>query len=171
MIRLFILYCALCTVLPNESNAQFLESDERRWAKRLNLSEGYVHKIVKAAGYSEDDEARIENLDVHHLRHRRHIFLVMVAGNGHCLTLIVLAKKAGSLEKIWETAEAPSGAGFCHEGTYSGNFTARATEDGAIVVDVPKDEEGSYVLEGIKSLVYRWNGQNYTLVVPPLKQN
>jgi hypothetical protein len=87
----------------------------------------------------------------------------MTAGNGHCLTLIVLAQTGESVRKVWEASELPGGGGFCHDGARTGDFTAHATAGGVITVDVPKDEEGNYVLQGIKRLVYRWNGENYQL--------
>src|SRR5260370_31189730 len=90
-----------------------LRNDEARWARQLSLKQSYVRKIVEAAGCSQDDEVRIENLDVRHLRARKHILLVTAAGNGHCLTLSVVASKKESMEKIWEASEL-GGGGFCH---------------------------------------------------------
>jgi hypothetical protein len=160
---LIALHCALCLTSIMPSNAEsYLRADETRWAKRLGLKESYVRQIVKAANFSEDDEVRIENLDVGHLSARKHILLVTAAGNGHCLTLVVIARKAGSLEKIWETADFHDG-GFCHVGAYSGNFEARATREGAIVIDVPKFATGKYVFDEIKRLIYKWDGKTYVL--------
>jgi hypothetical protein len=166
MLYLLAFQCALylAGIHPGSDGApSYLKSDEARWAKRLGLKQSYVRKIVEAAGYSQDNQVRLEDLDVRHLRPRKHVFLVMTAGNGHCLTLIVIAQKTGFLQKVWEAAELPGGAGFCHDGARTGNFTAHATEDGVIIVDVPKDEEGHYVLEGTKRLVYKWNGKTYAL--------
>jgi hypothetical protein len=158
-------HCALYLAGINPGStgpSSYLKSDEATWAKRLGLNPSYVSGIVKAAGFSEDDEVRIEVLDVHNLRARKHILLVTVAGNGHCLTLTVVARKTASMEKIWEASDF-GGGGFCHDGARTGDFIARAAKGGVIVVDVPKDENGNYVLPGVKHLVYRWNGETYEL--------
>ena len=49
------------------------------------------------------------------------------------------------------------------ESYLTGNFEARATRSGVIIIEVPKDENGNYVLDGIKHLVYKWNGEAYVL--------
>jgi hypothetical protein len=150
-----------------QDRESYLKQDETTWARRLGLEPSYVSKIVNAAGFSEDDEVRIDNLDVRHLRLGKHILLVTAAGNGHCLTLTVIAVKAESMEKIWEMSELPGGGGLCHVGAYTGNYIARATADGAIVVDVPRYKGGNYPqgkhVAGIKRLVYQWNGETYVL--------
>jgi len=158
------LYCALYMNASStgQDATSMLRRDEAKWASRLGLTPSYVDKIIKAAGYSEEDEFRIENLDVGHLSQRKHILLVTAAGNGHCLTLSVVARKAESLQKIWELSETPAGGGFCHVGAYSGNFRAYATSTGKIVIDVPKDKRGRYILDAPR-LVYKWDGEHYSL--------
>jgi hypothetical protein len=148
------------------NSASLLQADEVRWAKRLGVKPVYVSGIVRAAGFVEDDEVRIDNLDIRHLSRRKHILLVTAAGNGHCLTLTVVTRKEESLEKVWQMYEL-NGAGFCHVGAYSGDFSARANADGFIIVDVPKFEGGTYprgkYVLGVKQLVYVWNGKTYVV--------
>jgi len=146
------------------NSTSLLQADEVRWAKRLGVKSEYLSRIVKAAGFVEDDEVRIDNMDIRHLWRRKHILLVTAAGNGHCLTLTVVARNEASLEKVWQTYEL-NGAGFCHVGAYSGDFSARANGDGFIIVEVPKFEGGTYprgkYVLGVKQLVYVWNGKTY----------
>jgi hypothetical protein len=165
MRRLIALCCALSLtgVHYGEAGASLLKKDEAKWAKLLRLNQSYVSSIVKAAGYSDEDQVRIETLDIRHLSARKHILLVTAAGNGHCLTLTVLTRKTESIQKIWEVSETPEGAGFCHVGAHSGNFKAYATSSGSVIVVVPKDEEGNYIVSRTGQLVYKWNGKTYML--------
>src|SRR5258708_20103411 len=165
MVYLAAFFCALSlTGINSGSNGEsYLKSDEARWAKQLGVKQSYVREIVKTAGFSEDDQVRIDDLDLRHLSVRKHILLVTAAGEGHCLTLSVVARKSGSIQKVWELTEFPEGGGLCHDGARTGNFEVRATRSGVIIIDVPKDENGNYVLDGIKHLVYKWNGEAYVL--------
>jgi hypothetical protein len=157
--------CALilAAIVPRLSGQSLLKADEATWAKRLRLQQSYVSKIVQAAGFSEDDEIRIEKLDLQHLSSRGHVLLVTAAGNGHCLKLTVLARKENFVRRVWRTSVAPGGAGFCHAGAYSGDFQAHATSNGTIVVEVPRYAKGGYVLPGVRRLVYKWDGQKYAV--------
>jgi hypothetical protein len=152
---------SFATVSSTQSSTSQLRTDELRWARKVGLPQSTVSAIVKAAGISEDDEVRIENLDAHHLMHRNHVLLVTAAGNGHCLTLDVVEHGKNSVKKVWEVSEAPDGSGFCHTGAHSGDFKAYAAADGRIILDVPKDKDGHYVLDGIRRLIYTWNGGTY----------
>jgi len=165
MVYLIALYSALSLATIShgcpDDQPSYLKSDEARWAKRLGVKQSYIHEIVKTAGFAEDDQVRIEDLDLRHLSVRKHILLVTTAGNGHCLTLSVVGRKKESMEQVWKADEL-GGAGFCHDGARTGDFQARATEAGVIIVDVPKYANGKYVMP-VKQLVYKWNGHEYVL--------
>jgi len=155
--------CKLRNLSAQSDQSSLLKSDETRWARQLKLKRAYVSALVKAAGYAENNDARIENIDVVNLRSRRHSLLVMAAGNGHCLDLVVLANVKAGVEKIWQQSQTPDGGGFCHSGAGTDDFKAHTTKSGTIVVDVPMDENGELVIPGMTHLVYKWNGQTYAL--------
>src|SRR5258708_30332058 len=142
MLYLAAFFCALSlTGINSGSNGEsYLKSDEARWAKQLGVKQSYVREIVKTAGFSEDDQVRIDDLDLRHLSVRKHILLVTAAGEGHCLTLSVVARKSGSIQKVWALTEFPEGSGLCHDGDRTGKFEERTTRRGVPSTDLTKDD-------------------------------
>ena len=148
----------------DENWTKIHHQDDVRWAKKTGLSPQQVRSLRAAADIDDDTEAaRIDSLDTAALAFRKQVLLVTAAGNGHCLTLTVFSRLGQSFQKIWEADEIPGVSGFCHNGAYSRDFNVRATKEGKIIVEVPKDTSGTEAFGGLKQLIYRWNGKTYVL--------
>ena len=113
------------------------------------------------AGITDTTEnALILSIDAKSLANRRQILLTE-AGNGRCLRLHVMARKAEGFEEVWSLDELPDhpGRGICAQAPRSPS--AYATPDGRIVLEVPVRFDAFERSVPVNSYSFTWDGSTY----------
>lgn len=109
--------------------AMNLDQLAAQWSRRTGLNRSDVLSMIRAAGMRDSTPDYLDAIDHRTLRKRGDVLVVTADGNGHCLTLHVLRKKADGYRVVWTVSELPEGAGLCRMGSASPRAYARAPDE------------------------------------------
>jgi hypothetical protein len=145
---------------------QVHREDDAKWAHLTGLSAATVHKLWRMASRfanENDDDSRIDQLDLRALSNRNHVLLVTSSGADHCLRVSVFeVVPANSFRKLWTEEQSPDGEGFC--ATRLGQAKVQVW-DGIIDVVIPEAQNADDA-RNVSTIVYQydWKDAEYRYI-------
>jgi hypothetical protein len=148
----------------------FHKKNDAEWAKKTGLRPDQVRAMrLVYAGTDNYPANTIDDIDAATLKNRDQVLFVSSDGSGHCLTVMVFAKRQSAFEMIW-SVRGTSGGGFCRSNAFTPNPRAYVGRNGSsIIIDVPAcpmqyPEEPNYPklrrCYG-QQFTYAWTGSTY----------
>lgn len=172
----FVLFACVAPAFAQTDSAGLLklrhQREDQTWARRSGLTEIEVRAIRIIAGIADSDSAQILSLDANSLKQRNHILLTEI-GNGHCMRVHVVERKANGFSEVWLLSDVPAhswsfsdtsdrpGRGFCPAAAKSPGV--HVTAQGAIVLEVPVLMDPFERSAPVSTYTFRWDGGKYLL--------
>jgi hypothetical protein len=151
------------TAVRSQDWKQVHPEDDAKWAHMTGLSAATVHNLWRMASHfadENDDDSRIDQIDLRALSARNHVLLVTSSGEDDCLRVSVFQMvSAKSFRKLWSEEQTPEGRGFC--ATRFGRAEVQVW-DGVIEVIIPEAQNAKNARNlSITAYQYGWENGMY----------